>query len=79
MRTKNVKRVLYFRSNPRKAPHLYDQTLSVKNWRKVYKTKYGAFINPNNAAFIEQFIERLLLNTVKQARSGNLDEMFDAI
>jgi hypothetical protein len=67
------------KSQPRKAPHLYDETLSVKNWRRFHKSKCAPFINPNIANFIEQFIELLLMNTVKQARSGNLDEMFDAI
>ncbi|HEV3219562.1 MAG TPA: hypothetical protein VGZ48_07305 [Candidatus Acidoferrales bacterium] len=76
---RSAKPFRHFKDHPRKVPHLYDETLSVKNWRKIYKTKYAPFINPNNANFIEQFIERLLLNTVKQARTGNLDEMFDAI
>jgi hypothetical protein len=79
MPAKNMKRSPYYKNDPKRAPHLYDQTLSVKNWRTVYRTKYGAYIPPNNAKFIEQFIERLLLNTVKDARTGNLDEMIDAI
>ncbi len=39
----------------------------------------AGFNNPHNAHSIKRFIERLLLNTVKEARSGDLDEMFDAI
>jgi hypothetical protein len=40
---------------------------------------YDAFINSNNAKFIEQFTDRSLMNTVNQARTGNVNEMSDAI
>ena len=72
-------RTRYFQTDPRKVPYLYDEKLSVKNWRSVYKIKYGGRIDPRNASTIEQFIERLLLNTIKEARTGNLDEMVDAV
>jgi len=74
-----MKRARYFKSDPRKAPHLYDETLSVKNWRKVYKTKFKPYLPPTHGNILEQFIERLLLNTIKQAKRGNLDDMFDAV
>jgi hypothetical protein len=69
----------YFKHDPRKAPHLYDDKLSVRNWRSQYKAKYGSFIAPSNAKMIELFIERLLLNTIKESRTGNLDEMMDVV
>lgn len=61
----------YFSSDSRKAPHLYNETLTVKNWRTVYRSKYALLIgSKNQAEHVEQFIERLLLNTTKQVLRG---------
>jgi hypothetical protein len=69
----------YFKSEPHKAAHFYSATLCARNWRVVYRSKYAAFIHPRRAAYLEQFIERLPLNTVNEARTGNPDEMYQAI
>jgi hypothetical protein len=36
-------------------------------------------VAPNKAKFIENFIERLLLNAINDARTGNFDEMVEAV
>jgi hypothetical protein len=64
-----------YKDMPWHRPKIHTEELSVRNWRSLYRAKIGPNLAFHGRKFTEEWIEGLLLNTLKEARAGNIDDV----